>query len=74
MSSPISKGGLPFAALLRLTATRVVPAGFVLGAVLEAIMGTTGFWSVATRKAAERQYEAQAAATALSAPGTPRLR
>jgi len=48
-------------AVLRLCLTRVVPAGFALGFGMETFMHFTGFWSVATRKAAERDDEARAA-------------
>ena len=37
--------------------TRVVPIGFAVGAGMEAFMYYTGFWSVATRKEAERRHE-----------------
>ena len=65
----IRKSGAPLAELLRLTLTRVVPAGLLLGAAVEGIMYATGFWKIATRKAAERQWEARREASALaSAP------
>jgi hypothetical protein len=53
--------GVPWRDVLRLTVTRVVPIGFAVGASMEAFMYFTGFWGVATRKAAERQTERQAA-------------
>ena len=55
--NPIPKRGVPLAELLRLALTRVVPAGFAVGAGMELFMVNTGFYSVATRKAAERQAE-----------------
>jgi hypothetical protein len=51
----------PLRDVLHLCATRVAPLGFVLGASMEAFMYATGFWSVATRKASERDAEARAA-------------
>ena len=36
-----------------------MPAGFILGAGMEAFMYYTGFWSVAKRKAEERDVEAR---------------
>lgn len=66
----IPKRGVPFPDLLRVTATRVVPAGFVLGAAMELFMYATGFWGVATRKEAERRLEARDALRAGSSSGT----
>lgn len=57
----IPKKGVPLEELLRLAATRVAPVGFVVGAAIEGFMNATGFYDVATRKAAERQHEAKAA-------------
>ncbi len=45
--------------VLRLCVTRIMPAGFILGAGMEAFMYYTGFWSVAKRKAEERDVEAR---------------
>ena len=50
--------------VLRLCATRIVPAGLVLGASMEAFMWATGFWSTATRKASEREVETRDALNA----------
>ncbi len=49
--------GVPAADLRRLIVTRIVPFGFGLGAFMEAFMYYTGFWSVATKKEAERRAE-----------------
>lgn len=57
----IPKKGVPFQELMRITLTRIVPAGFVVGAGIETFMNLTGFYGVATRKAAERQAEVKAA-------------
>lgn len=51
--------------VLRLCATKIFPAGFVLGACMEGFMYATGFWGVATRKESERQVEAAEARQAL---------
>ena len=40
---------------MRFALTRVAPAGLLVGASMEAFMYFTGFWAVATRKAAERR-------------------
>ena len=44
---------------------RVIPAGLVAGASIEAFMYFTGFWAVATRKEAERREERAAARRAV---------
>ena len=47
-------------AAFRLAAFRIAPVAFLTGAVFETVMYYTGFWKVATRKAAEREVEARA--------------
>lgn len=44
-------------AMRELLLTRIVPIGLVVGAGMETFMYFTGFWSVATRKEAERRHE-----------------
>jgi len=63
MAGP-SRGGVPAAFLWKVTLTRVVPVGLVIGAAMETFMYYTGFWNVATRKEAERRAEAAAKAAA----------
>ena len=50
--------------IFRLTLTRIIPLGLLTGASMETFMYYTGFWSVATRKAEEREIEAHDALTA----------
>jgi len=54
--------------MLRLLATRVIPAGALLGASMEGFMYFTGFWDVATRKEAERREERRVALGAGAPP------
>ena len=50
-----------------------LPIGFIVGASMEVFMYYTGFWSVATKKAAERRDEERRALSAgTSSPSTPR--
>ena len=65
----IARKGVPFNELLSIAFKRVAPVGFVIGAGIEFFMCQTGFYSVATRKAAERQHEAKAARRELSSSG-----
>ena len=55
----MSRRGVPFRDVLRLTFTKVVPLGLALGAGMEVFMYYTGFWKTATRKEAERTVEAK---------------
>lgn len=61
------RAGVPLRDLLAVTLRRVVPAGLVIGAGMEAFMYYTGFWGVATRKEAERREERKAEIAALKA-------
>lgn len=65
----IARKGVPFPELLAIAGKRVAPVGFVIGASIEAFMVQTGFYKVATRKAAERQHEVKAARRELTAGG-----
>ncbi len=49
----------------RLTLTRILPAGFLLGVGLETFMYYTDFWATATRKHGEREDERAEALDAL---------
>ena len=51
--------GAPWPAVFRL-ALRILPFALLTGAAFETVMYYTGFWKVATRKAAERELEARA--------------
>ncbi len=63
--------------VLKLTLTRIIPAGLVLGASMETFMFYTGFWKVALKNAAERvrdnkegrEVQAQAREARLSSLG-----
>jgi len=73
-------GYATFRHLVHVSATRIIPAGFVIGAGMEAFMYYTGFWNTALRKEGERraeaatQMEALRKASAAKPPATPQLR
>lgn len=50
---------MPGSPIARICFTRIIPAGFVLGASIEAFMYYTGFWGIAIRKAEERDAESR---------------
>jgi hypothetical protein len=52
-----ARRGVAAADMRRLLLTRIIPIGLILGASMETFMYFTGFWSVATRKEAERREE-----------------
>jgi len=58
---PAATTAPPWSEVLRVAATRVVPAGLAVGACMEGFMYVTGFWSVALRKERERRDAAAAA-------------
>ena len=57
--------------IFRLSVTRIIPAGLIIGASMETFMYYTGFWSVAIRKAEEREVEAREALIASRTVSTP---
>lgn len=78
--APVRRVGYAtFRQLVRVSATRIVPVGFIIGAGMEAFMYYTGFWNTALRKEGERraeaasQMEALRKASASKPPGTPQL-
>ena len=73
-SSPAATTAPPWSEVLRVAATRVVPAGLAVGACMEGFMYVTGFWSVALRKERERRDAAAAAPPPPPLPLPPFLR
>jgi hypothetical protein len=56
--------------VLKFTATRIAPAGLVVGAGMETFMYYTGFWKTALKKENERRAEAKSALARADSSGT----
>ena len=63
---------VPSSVLWRLCLTKIMPAGFLLGAGMECFMYYTGFWNTALRKASEREEESREALQGLQAAAAAR--